>query len=71
MQRIYSTLRVVVAAICGWETYAIATRGMTFSKISRRYPWVAPILIGGLTLHLLAAIEDPSEKMTGAKGATP
>jgi len=43
--------RTVVAAICGYEVFAIATRRVpTVSRICR-HPLAAGIVIGGLVYH--------------------
>lgn len=47
-------LEPVVLTLCAYEVAAILSRRRlpTLSKLSQRYPWLAPTLIGGLSAHL-------------------
>jgi hypothetical protein len=44
----------VVAVVCGYELVALYSGGKipTLSRLSCRYRWLGPVLVGGLTLHL-------------------
>lgn len=56
MQRIYPTLRIVVAGLCLYETATILTHGWTLSRLSKKHPWIAPVILVGLGVHLLEAV---------------
>lgn len=47
-------LEPVVLTLCTYEIAAILSRRRlpTLSKLTERYPWLAPTLIGGLSAHL-------------------
>lgn len=47
-------LEPVVLTLCTYEVAAILSRRRlpTLSKLTERYPWLAPTLIGGLSAHL-------------------
>lgn len=45
--------RHVVFTLCAYECVALATQKCpTLSKLSHRHRWLAPMLVGGLTVHL-------------------
>ena len=44
--------KAVVAALCGYECYAIITgRVPTITTLNRRHPAVGVVLVGALALH--------------------
>jgi hypothetical protein len=46
-------MRWIAAALCSYEVAAVTTRRMpTLTQLCRRHPWLAPVLIGSLTVHL-------------------
>lgn len=57
--------RALVASICAYEVAALTTRRMpTVSAICTRRPWLIPVIVGGLTVHLvrdtLASPKEPA-----------
>jgi hypothetical protein len=53
MAPLHPVFRVLVAFVCGYETYAIVTKRVpTVSHLCKQHPWLSPIIIGGLTAHL-------------------
>jgi len=59
ISRVFPGLRHVTALACVWEAYAIWRHGWTFSRLAQRYPWLAPLMIGALSLHLMMLRELP------------
>lgn len=46
-------LRWVTVALCSYEITAIVTEKVpTISRLSARYKWLGPVLVGTLTAHL-------------------
>lgn len=47
-------LEPVVAGLCQYEVAAILSRGRLapLTRVSRDHKWVAPLLVGGLAVHL-------------------
>lgn len=48
-----AALHLAVAAVCGYEAAVIAGRRdkLTISALCRRYRWLGPVILSGLTLH--------------------
>lgn len=60
-------LPVAVAVLCQYEVAALASRGELppLTRVSRDHKWVAPVLVGGLAVHLYL----DCWRSTGAAGA--
>lgn len=53
------SLEPVVTGLCAYEVLALTTRRVPpLTVISRRYRIIAPILVGGLAVHLYRAAVD-------------
>lgn len=59
-----AALEATVVGLCAYEVAAITSRYRIppLTAISRRYRWLAPVLVGGLAVHLyLDAWRRPSD----------
>lgn len=46
-------MKWAAAGLCGYETAAICTRRVpTLTTLSRRHPWLGPLLVVALAVHL-------------------
>lgn len=58
-KNLFPALRVAVGAACAWETVAIFTgRLPTISTLCGRHKLLVPIIIGGLTFHLIVPMKE-------------
>lgn len=54
-------VHVAVATVCAYEVFAILSNKVdTVSRICRKNPWMTPVILGGLTVHL-----TPLESLLG------
>jgi hypothetical protein len=57
------SLHDAVFALCAYECAAIATRKLpTLSALSRKHRWMAPMMIGGLAVHLFRNAKEIVEE---------
>lgn len=62
---VYPLLRQFTACLCVYEAVQIWRHGATLSRLAEKYPWLGPLLIAALTVHIiLIGNQDPSS-LTG------